>query len=42
MEAQIGFLGAVFGFQPTGVPALELPGIEAWRARRGATVASRP
>jgi dipeptidyl aminopeptidase/acylaminoacyl peptidase len=42
MEAQIAFLGAVFGFQPTDVPPLELPGIDAWRSRRAAaTPASR-
>ena len=34
MEAQLGFLGAVFGFEPADEPAMELPGIDAWRARR--------
>ena len=39
MEAQIGFLGAVFGFEPADEPAMTLPGIDAWRARRVAAVA---
>ena len=40
LESRLAFLGAVFGFDPAGVPPLELPGIEAWRTRRGIT--SRP
>ena len=39
MEAQLGFLGAVFGFEPADEPAMELPGIDAWRARRATAVA---
>jgi hypothetical protein len=42
MEAQIAFLGAVFGFRPPEVPPIELPGIDAWRARRAAATAARP
>jgi dipeptidyl aminopeptidase/acylaminoacyl peptidase len=38
MEAELGFLGAVFGFEPADLPALALPGMEAWRARRAAAV----
>jgi dipeptidyl aminopeptidase/acylaminoacyl peptidase len=36
LEAQLGFLGAAFGFEPAGVPPLDLPGIDAWHARRAA------
>ncbi|HYH93814.1 MAG TPA: S9 family peptidase, partial [Candidatus Saccharimonadales bacterium] len=37
LEAQLAFLGAVFGFEPAGdIPTIDLPGLEAWRARRGA------
>ncbi len=36
LTAELAFLGAVFGFEPAGVPAMELPGLEAWRARRTA------
>ena len=34
LEAELGFLGAVFGFQPADVPPFDLRGIEAWRTRR--------
>jgi dipeptidyl aminopeptidase/acylaminoacyl peptidase len=35
LEAEVTFLGAVFGFTPAEVlPPLPLPGIDAWRARR--------
>ncbi|MFP5343658.1 MAG: prolyl oligopeptidase family serine peptidase [Candidatus Limnocylindria bacterium] len=35
LEAQLSFLGAVFGFTPADdLPPLELPGIEAWRTTR--------
>ena len=35
-ESQLAFLGAVFGFTPAGdLPPLELPGLDAWRERRG-------
>jgi dipeptidyl aminopeptidase/acylaminoacyl peptidase len=40
MEAELGFLGAVFGFTPPDVPALVLPGMDAWRARRAAAVSA--
>jgi dipeptidyl aminopeptidase/acylaminoacyl peptidase len=33
-EAELGFLGAVFGFDPAGVEPLALPGLDAWRERR--------
>ena len=34
-EARLSFLGAVFGFTPADdLPALELPGLAKWRARR--------
>ena len=36
MESELGFLGAVFGFEPADQPAMDLPGIETWRARRAA------
>jgi dipeptidyl aminopeptidase/acylaminoacyl peptidase len=39
MEAQLGFLGAVFGFEPADEPVMALPGIDAWRARRATAVA---
>ena len=42
MEAELGFLGAVFGFQPMDVPPFELPGIEAWRARRTTVAGATP
>ena len=35
LEAEVTFLGAVFGFNPAeDLPPLPLPGIDAWRARR--------
>jgi fermentation-respiration switch protein FrsA (DUF1100 family) len=38
LEAELAFLGAAFGFTPADdLPPLELPGIEAWRARRRST-----
>lgn len=37
-EARLAFLGAVFGFTPTDVEPLDLPGIDAWRARRATSV----
>jgi len=34
LEAEIAFLGRVFGFLPADdVPALEIPGLDAWRTR---------
>ena len=42
-KPQIGFLGAVFGFTPAdGTEPLELPGLDAWRARRRTATADRP
>ena len=42
-EARIAFLGRVFGFEPAdaGEP-LDVPGIDAWRARRAARAALTP
>jgi len=38
LEAELAFLGAVFGFTPADdLAPLELPGLEAWRARRSTT-----
>ena len=35
LEARLAFLGQVFGFEPADeLPPLEVPGIEAWRARK--------
>jgi hypothetical protein len=35
LEAQLAFLGAVFGFEPADdLPALDVPGVDAWRASR--------
>ena len=35
LEAELAFLGAVFGFRPADdLPALELVGLSAWQARR--------
>jgi dipeptidyl aminopeptidase/acylaminoacyl peptidase len=35
LEAQLAFLGVVFGFEPADeLPALEVPGVDAWRAGR--------
>jgi dipeptidyl aminopeptidase/acylaminoacyl peptidase len=40
LEAQLAFLGAVFGFEPADdLPTLDVPGIEAWRAGRRETAA---
>ena len=40
LEAELGFLGAVFGFAPADPEArIDVPGLEAWQARR---VAGRP
>jgi dipeptidyl aminopeptidase/acylaminoacyl peptidase len=38
LESRLGFLGAVFGFEPAGVPRFDVPGIDAWRGRRGPVV----
>ena len=42
MEAELGFLGAVFGFQPADVPPFDLPGIDVWHARRAGSPAATP
>ncbi len=40
LEAELSFLGAVFGFTPADdLPPLELPGIDAWRAARASRAA---
>ena len=43
LEARLAFLGAVFGFTPADdIEPLELPGIEAWRARRTRSRSAEP
>jgi dipeptidyl aminopeptidase/acylaminoacyl peptidase len=38
LEAELAFLGAAFGFTPADdLPPLDVPGIDAWRARRRPT-----
>jgi dipeptidyl aminopeptidase/acylaminoacyl peptidase len=40
IEAELSFLGQVFGFQPADdLPPLAMPGLEAWRSRRARAIA---
>ncbi len=43
LEARLDFLGQVLGFEPADtIERLDLPGIDAWRARRPVRTAREP
>ena len=43
LEAQLGFLGAVFGFEPAdAIEPLDMPGLDAWRATHPRPERARP
>jgi len=43
LEAQLSFLGQVFGFEPADeIEPVEMPGLDEWRARHGATARAAP